>query len=164
MRSQMQLETWERAPEFNIGSAVNNSCKDKSIVRGLAYHRKVYKRLHEWVAKNPDLGYKFIEEPWLRRTSGPRKMCQPDGILFDQFTGGAVVVEAKLNWKDGRDEKLINTYLAAARSAYQLSITWPLLITSNVRGYKGEPLAGLRQIDRAFEWRPGMLTPVMLLL
>lgn len=159
----MLAETWERAPEFSIGSRGNAACKDKSIVRGLAYHRSVYKRLHSFVAANPNLGYHFIEEPWLRRVQGGKKMCQPDGILLDQFTGGALVVEAKLNWKDGRDEKLIQLYLAAARSAFGVTTTWPLLITRNIRGYKGEPLLGLKQIDRAFEWRPGQLTPVMLL-
>lgn len=160
----LATETWERAPEFSIGSAVNNACKDKSIVRGLRYHRHVYEQLHAFVKRHPEAGYKFIQEPWLRRVSGGKKMCQPDGVLLDQFTGGAVVVEAKLNWKDGRDEKLINTYLAATKSAYGLTTTWPLLITSNIRGYKGEPLLGLRQLDRVFEWRPGEITPVMLML
>jgi hypothetical protein len=159
----MQAETWERAPEFSIGSKGNTSCKDKSIVRGLAYHRHVYKQLERFVAARPDLGYRFIEEPWLRRLTGKRKMCQPDALLLDQITGGAVVVEAKLNWKDGRDEKLITLYLDAAKSAYGLSVVWPVLITRNVRGYKGQPLLGLRQLDKVFEWRPGKITPVMLL-
>lgn len=159
----MLAELWERAPEINIGSRDNKNCKDKSIVRGLAYHRHVYSKLHAFTAANPNLGYHFIEEPWLRRTTGSRKMCQPDGVLLDKFTGGGVVVEAKLNWKDGRDEKLIKLYLAAAQSAYGLSITWPLLITRNLRGYKGPPLLGLRQIERVFAWRPGQITPVMLL-
>lgn len=155
-------EVWERAPGFSIGTRNNKACKDKSVVRGLAYHQRVYAHLHKFVRTNPDFGYTFIEEPWLRRTSD-RKMCQPDGVLFDEFTGGGLVVEAKLNWKDGRDEKLINLYLTAARSAFGLTTCWPVLITRNVRGYKGEPILGLRQIERIFEWRPGELTPVMLL-
>lgn len=158
-------EYWERAPEFAIGSAVNNACKDKSIVRGLAYHRRVYRNLEAWCESHSELGFEFIEEPWLRKVSkGRRQMCQPDGVLLDYFTGGAIVVEAKLNWKDGRDEKLLNTYLDATRSAFAVSATWPLLVTKNVRGYKGTPLLGLKQIERVFEWRPGQLTPVMLLV
>lgn len=158
-----RIDQWERAPEFAIGSGNNSKCKDKSIVRGLAYHRHVYSRLHSFVKARPDLGYEFHEEPWLRRVTGGKKMCQPDGVLLDKFTGGGLVVEAKLNWKDGRDQKLLDTYLAAARSAFGLSATWPLLVTRNVRGYKGVPLLGLRQIEKAFEWRPGDITPVMLL-
>lgn len=159
----MLAEMWERAPEFAIGSKVNKACKDSSIVRGLAYHRSVYRKLERFCAANPALGYRFVEEPWLRRITPSRQMCQPDAVLLDQFTGGAVVVEAKLNWKDGRDEKLIKLYLAAARSAFGLTVTWPLLVTRNLRGYKGEPLLGLRQLERVFEWKPGEITPVMLL-
>lgn len=155
-------DMWERAPEFSIGST-NKACKDKSIVRGNAYHRRVYRQLHSFVASSPELGYEFYEEPWLRRTSGPRKMCQPDGVLLDPFTGGALVVEAKLNWKDGRDEKLLDLYLHAAKSAFGLTQTWPLLITKNIRGYQGKPLLGLRHLEAAYEWKPGDLTPVMLL-
>lgn len=161
----MLLEAWERAPEFAIGSRVNKACKDKSIVRGLRYHRSVYKRLDAWCKRNPAAGLRFVEEPWLRKVDGARRaMCQPDGVLLDDFTGGGIVVEAKLNWKDGRDEKLIDLYLKAARCAFGLTQVWPLLITSNVRGYKGEPLLGLAQLEKAFEWKPGLITPVMLLL
>lgn len=159
----MLAERWERAPEFSIGSRDNKACKDKSIVRGLAYHQSVYKRLHAWTAANPELGLRFQEEPWLRRVVPSRQMCQPDGLLYDEFTEGGVVVEAKLNWKDGRDEKLIDLYLRATKSAYGLSVVWPLLITRNVRGYKGKPLIGLNQFEKVFDWRPGDLTPVMLL-
>lgn len=160
----MGVELWERAPDFAIGSRNNKACGNKSIDRGLAYHRRVYRHLEAWCKSNPDLGLSFIEEPWLKKVcDGRREMCQPDGVLLDEFTGAAVVVEAKLNWKDGRDEKLIRTYLAAVKSAYGISLTWPLLITKNVRGYKGEPLLGLRQFERVFEWKPGVITPVMLL-
>jgi len=90
-------------------------------------------------------------------------MCQPDSVLIDRITGGGIVVEAKLNWKDGRDEKLINLYLDAAKSAFGLEQTWPVLITKNIRGYEGQPLLGLKQLEGAFQWRPGKITPVLLL-
>jgi hypothetical protein len=153
---------WQLAPEFAIGSKANKACKDKSIVRGLAYHQKVYTKLRGWLKLHPELNLVFHEEPWLRCLTH-RQMCQPDGVLLDPFTNGAIVVEAKLNWKDGRDQVLLNTYLQAVRSAYVLTATWPLLITSNVRGYKGQPLLGLKQLEEAFAWKPGNLTPVLLL-
>lgn len=161
----MAIEKWERAPGFAIGSGANDSCNNLSIKRGLAYHRRTYKTLREFCSRHSGAGLEFIEEPWLRKQGhkGRGSMCQPDGVLLDGFTEGALVVEVKLNWKDGRDEKLLNTYLAATKSAFGLSATWPLLITRNVRGYKGVPLLGLSHLERAFEWRPGEMTPVLLL-
>ena len=153
---------WERAPGFAIGTYGNRACTNKSIIRGRQYHRRTYDKIAAFIDANPALGYKWHEEPWLRHQF-TGKMCQPDGVLVDMFTGGAIVVEAKLNWKDGRDEKLLATYLEAVKSAFGVPATWPLLITSNVRGYKGQPLLGLRHLERAYRWRPGDLTPVMLL-
>jgi len=158
---------WQLVPGFNIGPAANTASKDKSIIRGLAYHNKVYRALRAMVASQPELGYELYVEPWFRELhprDGRKRcaMCQPDAVLIDKFTGGGLVVEVKLNWKDGRDEKLINLYLGAAKSAFGLEETWPVLITKNVRGYVGKPLLGLRRIDQAFTWKPGMLTPVLL--
>ena len=158
---------WRLVPGFNIGTAANTASKNKSIIRGLAYHNKVYRALRAHVAANPEAGLELYVEPWLRELH-PRPgrsrcaMCQPDAVLVDKFTGGGLVVEAKLNWKDGRDEKLINLYLAAAKSAFGLEETWPVLITKNVRGYEGRALLGLKRLDEAFSWRPGMITPVLL--
>jgi hypothetical protein len=158
---------WCLVPGFNIGTGANTASKDKSIIRGLAYHNKVYKALRRHVFAHPDLCYELYVEPWFRELKpkypGARaRMCQPDAVLIDKFTNGAIVVEAKLNWKDGRDEKLINLYLDAAKSAFGLDQTWPVLITQNVRGYKGNPLLGLRAIEGAYTWRPGQITPVLL--
>lgn len=160
---------WQLVPGFNIGTAANTASKNKSIVRGLAYHNRVYRALRAYAATHPEAGLDVNIEPWLRELSprpGAKRcaMCQPDAVLIDRFTGGGLVVEAKLNWKDGRDEKLINLYLAAAKSAFGLEETWPLLVTKNVRGYGGVPLLGLKHIDAAFNWRPGQITPVMLLV
>jgi len=158
---------WQLVPGFNIGTGANTASKNKSIVRGIAYHNKVYRALRAFVKANPDSGFELYVEPWFRelhpRPGKPRcAMCQPDAVLIDKFTGGALVIEVKLNWKDGRDEKLLNLYLGASRSALGLEETWPVLITRNIRGYTGQPLLGLRQIEKAFNWRPGQLTPVLL--
>jgi len=158
---------WQLVPGFNIGTAANTASKNKSIIRGLAYHNKVYKALRKWVKENPQLGYELYVEPWFRELHpqpGRTRcaMCQPDSVLVDKFTGGGLVVEVKLNWKDGRDDKLIDLYLGASRSALGLEETWPVLITRNIRGYSAPPLLGLRQIEKAYQWRPGMITPVLL--
>jgi len=158
---------WQHVPGFNIGTAANTASKNKSIVRGLAYHNKVYKALRSFVAEHPEAGYEILVEPWFRELH-PRpgesrcRMCQPDTVLIDKFTGGGIVVEVKLNWKDGRDAKLIDLYLDASRSALGLEETWPVLITKNIRGYTGIPLLGLKQLEKAYNWRPGMITPVLL--
>jgi len=162
-----QTQGWQLVPGFNIGTAANTASKNKSIVRGLAYHNRVYKALKALVAANPEAGFELYIEPWFRELR-PRPgasrcaMCQPDAVLVDKFTGGGLVVEVKLNWKDGRDEKLINLYLGASKSALGLEETWPVLITRNIRGYNGQALLGLRRLEEAFKWRPGMITPVLL--
>jgi len=162
-----RAEGWQLVPGFNIGTAANTASKNKSIIRGLAYHNKVYKALRAYVKANPQLGFELYVEPWFRELH-PRPgksrcaMCQPDAVLVDRITGGGLVVEVKLNWKDGRDEKLINLYLAASRSALGLEETWPVLITRNIRGYSAAPILGLKRLEEAFGWRPGMITPVLL--
>lgn len=159
---------WELVPNFNIGTASNTASKNKSIVRGIAYHNQTYRRLEQHVGSSPDLGLDAMIEPWFREilpasVKGRRKMCQPDAVLIDKVTGGGIVVEVKLNWKDGRDEKLIDLYLDAAKSALGLDEVWPVLITKNLQGYKGVPLLGLKQLDHCFAWRPGLITPLLLL-
>lgn len=164
-RSSLQ---WELVVGFNIGTAANTASKNPSIVRGIAYHNQTYRRLRSWVNDNPDLNLELYVEPWFRTLTIPpgrkrRQMCQPDAVLVDKITGCGMVIEVKMNWKDGRDEKLINLYLEAASSGLGLDETWPVLITKNVQGYKGKPLLGLRQLERCLEWRPGLITPVLLL-
>ena len=41
----MNASGWRFVPGFNIGTAANTASSNKSIVRGLAYHNKVYKAL-----------------------------------------------------------------------------------------------------------------------
>jgi len=76
----------------------------------------------------------------------------------------ALVVEVKLNWRDGRDEKLLSKYLPVVKNAFKLEAVWPLVIVGCLRGYEHPPLLGFKQLDRAFSWQAGDPTPVMLVL
>jgi hypothetical protein len=151
-------ELWRVEHGISIGSHNNTASNNKSIRRGLAYHRRVYKALRDWRPADQQL----LIEPWLR-CQRTRKLRQPDAILRDHLSNTAIVIEVKMNWKDGRDEKLINEYLEAAKSALGVEQTWPALITSNVRGYRGQPLLGLGALLDCCSWVPGDLTPVVLL-
>lgn len=151
---------WERDTTLSIGSQVNTASKNKSIVRGLAYHRKVYKLLGSW-QKISAPEQKLFVEPWLRH-SGTRKKCQPDAVLVEPVSKTGIAIEVKLNWKDGRDEKLINLYLDAAAQAFGLDAVFPALITSNVRGLEHQPLLGLGSLRLVDAWNIGDPTPVIL--
>lgn len=132
--------------------------KNKSIVRGLQYHNRVYRELKKW---KPDELMLHVE-PWLKH-SVTKKMLQPDGVLVDLLTNTGYVIEVKMNWKDGRDDKLRTKYLQAVREAFGLTLVWPVLITSNVRGLKHQPRLGLRALEGCCDWTPGQPTPVLLL-
>lgn len=152
--------TWYVDHSCNIGSTTNAACKNSSIRRGLAYHRKVYRQLETWVGQHPD--QQLHIEPWLRH-SVTRQLRQPDAVLVDTASETAVVIEVKMNWKDGRDEKLLKEYLAAAQEAFNLQATWPCVITSNLRGLKYAPLLGLTKLLLVDDWTPEQPTPVLLL-
>lgn len=152
--------SWSIDTSLSVGSLSNNASRNKSIVRGLAYHRRVYKTLEAWQKVNvPEQELKI--EPWLRHRSG--KCLQPDAVLIDPVTITAIVIEVKLNWKDGRDEKLIKQYLGAAKAAFNLELVWPALITSNVAGLSYKPRLGLSHLLDCADWTPGAATPVVLL-
>ena len=153
------LDRWRYEPNFRIGASAG--CKSTgSKKRGIDYHRRVYKALGE--AK---LSGKLLVEPWYRNMSDyPDKttLRSPDSVLLLEDSNCAIVIEVKLNWKDGRDLKLINEYLPIVKNAHQLDYTWPLLITQCLRGYQHPPLLGLRQLERCMEWFPGDPTPLLL--
>lgn len=151
---------WARDFTLEVGSRSNTASKNKSIVRGLAYHRKIYKLLAQWQRISAPEQTIHIE-PWLRNLK-TRKCCQPDFVLEDKTTQTAIVGEVKLNWKDGRDEKLINLYLDAARVAFGLIGVWPVLITSNIRGLHYSPRLGLGSMLNCDDWEPGAPTPIIL--
>lgn len=157
---------WARDLTLDVGSRSNTASKNKSIVRGLAYHRKIYKLLEKWRKISAPEQQLFVE-PWLRLINpcskcGKRHCCQPDAVVVDSASNTGIVIEVKLNWKDGRDEKLLNTYLDAARAAFGLELTWPALITSNIRGLSYQPRLGLGSLLHCDDWSPGDRTPVIL--
>lgn len=153
--------TWVRVWDCDIGTGSNYATKNPSIVRGLRYHRRVYRLLEAYVAVTcPD--QVLYVEPWLEHVQSNRRR-QPDAVLVDTLTNTGIVIEAKLNWKDGRDEKLIQEYLWATQSAFGLELTWPALVTSNVAGAaRGQVLLGLKHLQDCCDWIPGDPTPMVL--
>lgn len=145
-----------------MGSQSNYRCANKSIMRGLAYHRKLYKLLEAWQRVSaPEL--ELHVEPWLKHSKTGQRL-QPDAVIVDPASRTGYAVEVKLNWKDGRDEKLIRSYIPAVCEAFSLSCVWPVLITSNVAGLKQEPRLGLGAIEDCCAWQVGEPTPVLLVL
>lgn len=140
--------------------SVTKKCKNLSVVRGLAYHRRVYRTLKQW-QKTEAQDQKLVIEPWLRH-SVTRQLLQPDSVIVDLASNTGLVVEVKLNWKDGRDVKLLGSYLPAVKEAFDLDDVYPALITSNVAGLKYEPRLGLKQLLACDDWEPGAPTPVVL--
>lgn len=152
--------SWYVETNIDVGSRSNYACKNKSIVRGLAYHRRLYRELEKW---QPDAApdQRLLIEPWLRN-AGTRRLLQPDAVLLHPSTATGIVIEVKMNWKDGRDVKLVQDYLPAVEAAYELELCWPALITSNVAGLSWAPRLGLGQLLTCVDWAPGQPTPVVL--
>lgn len=157
------LHEWRHKPGFAIGAGngKGSASQQGAARRGILYHQRVYKKLRDLYASDDAT---VLIEPWFVQVDNQptRTMRSPDAlILFNDGTG--LVVEVKMNWKDGRDEKLLNEYLPIVASAFSLDVVWPLLITGNCRGYSHPPLLGLQQIDEALAWEPGRPTPLLLL-
>lgn len=129
--------------------------------RGILYHRRVYNDLRRVVGLGmADWG--VLVEPWYQEIRS-RKCRQPDAVLLYPDESVGVVVEVKLNWKDGRDIKLIDEYLPIVKSAEKLEVVYPLLITQCLRGWQGQPILDLRRFTDCQSWQPGDVTPLMLL-
>lgn len=157
------LHKWEHRPSTQIGAAFSSKSSNRAAQRGIAYHRKFYRELKA-LEDSGALDFRLLVEPWFRNLK-TKKMCSPDTVLIDESDNTGIVVEVKMNWKDGRDEKLINQYLPVVKTAFGLDQVWPLLVTSNVRGYEGKPLLWNRSLDPLCEclsWHPGSQTPVAL--
>lgn len=157
------LNSWRYRPGFKLGASVDSKSKNSAAARGIAYHRRVYKLLADF-AQAPDEEAELLIEPWFQEinhsTNPP--MRSPDAVLR-YSDGTALIIEVKLNWKDGRDEKLLQEYLPIVKSAFALEMCWPLMVTSCLRGYAHPPLLGLKQLHEAFAWEPGHPTPLLLL-
>lgn len=142
----------------------NSGAKDKqqgSKKRGLDYHRRVYRDLRSYCNRHLP-GWTLLIEPWYwDRIS--RRYRQPDAVLIYEPTRTGLVIEVKLNWKDGRDIKLIDEYLPIVKQAEELDEVWPLLITQCLRGYQG-PVVRWPDFTAAQAWQQGQETPLMLRL
>lgn len=159
------LDRWEYRPTKATGAAHGKGSKsgNKAAARGIAYHRKFYKTVRDTVPRLfPE--QKFYIEPWFQNTRTDR-FRSPDAVLVDPVNNTAVVIEVKMNWKDGRDEKLIQEYLPIVKSAFELDCCWPLLVTQNLRGYTHPPLLwtpDCSPLTECLSWFPGEPTPLAL--
>lgn len=152
------IEQWKLEPGMRVGAAYGakaTGCK----ARGIRYHRTVYDRLRK--SLKDESGLKLLVEPWYRCLTRPR-MRSPDSVILLEHIDAAIVVEVKLNWKDGRDTKLLDEYLPIVKAAHKLDVVWPLLITQCLRGYPHPPIIGLKRWEDAMVWQPGDPTPLML--
>lgn len=149
---------------MKIGST--SGCRSTgSKKRGLDYHRSVYRRLRTFALASLSADWTLLIEPWYKELGSSRpRFRQPDAVLLHSSTRTAIVIEVKLNWKDGRDVKLIDEYLAIVKAAEDCEAVWPLLITQCLRGWQGDPLLCLEEITRCQSWLPGDKTPLMLLV
>lgn len=157
----LAIERWSHDTSSRVGASTGGGAKTGVMGAGNAYHRKVFKTLELHVRLNhPEL--QLLVEPWLRSHPSYR-LCQPDSVLLAPDEGWGVVVEVKKNWKDGRDEKLLDLYLPAVRSAFGLDAVYPLMVCGCVRGLAypaSTTFADLLVLPRS--WQPGDPTPVIL--
>lgn len=156
------LNKWRHRPGFMLGASTSSKSKNNAAQRGIRYHRQVYKKLE--AIYDHESGTKLHIEPWFSEISGAIKerMRSPDAVLIFPELRAALVIEVKLNYADGKDEKLINEYLPIVRSAFDLTTVWPVLICQCLRGCRTPPLLGLQSLEDAMSWSPSLPTPVLL--
>jgi hypothetical protein len=153
------LQQWKHETTMRLGASVKVTAAKGSKRRGQEYHRRIYRDLGKLILQEP--GVELLVEPWFRNLK-VAMMRSPDAVIHIPEANVGIVVEVKLNWKDGRDIKLIDEYLPIVKNALRLDETWPLLITRCLRGYPHPPLLGLRKWEDCMTWQPGDPTPVML--
>lgn len=162
------LAKWVRkSPNFlNIGAS-KGAKSTGSKKRGIDYHNRCYSHLrrHFGALAPPERrsDWQLLVEPWYYCPSTGR-FRQPDAVLLYPAERVGIVIEVKLNWKDGRDRKLIDEYLPIVKAAEGLEVVWPLLITQCLRGWQGDPIFSLEEIHRCQTWLQGDTTPLMLLV
>jgi hypothetical protein len=148
---------------MKLGAAAGAKSTAGSKKRGLDYHRRCYRILRTHHQRHLYAeGWTLLIEPWYwDRLS--RRYRQPDAVLIHKPTRTGVVIEVKLNWKFGRDIKLVDEYLPIVRQAEGLEVVWPLLITQCLRGYQG-PVVRWPAFEDCQSWQVGEETPLMLML
>lgn len=152
------LDQWKHDKGMKVGAAYGAKGTGAKQ-RGIRYHRAIYDKLRKMLGMSRDL--QLLVEPWYRCTTKP-KMCSPDSVIIFPDLALGVVIEVKLNWKDDRDQKLIDLYLPVVRQAHKLDVVCPLLVTQCLRGYQHRPLIGLKRWEEALGWHPGQPTPLLL--
>ena len=157
-------EEWFKTEQVKFGASANAKSLNAAAEKGNAYHRKVYKLLAMQMKISSQLqGWELIVEPWFRGRDS-RRLCSPDTVLLNREAGIALVVEVKLNWADGKDDKLLEKYLPVVECAFKVK-AYPCMVVQNLRGYKGpEPLKGLMSIWEALKWNAAKPTPVAMVL
>lgn len=158
------ISQWKLTDQVKFGASANAKSLNAAAEKGNRYHRKVYKALQLNVQHNSAYaGWELHVEPWFRNLDGSRETCSPDSVLVHRERGLALVIEVKLNFAKGKDEKLLTKYLPVVQSAFDLRAK-PLLIVGCLRGCKTPPLHGLQNIFSALDWLPGAETPVAMVL
>lgn len=157
------IDDWKYEPNCGMGAKSATKSQNKAAAAGIRYHMKFYSMLKaEHKPKFPN--DRLIIEPWFRNRSD-RSMRSPDTVIINTEDNTGIVIEVKMNWKNGRDTKLIQEYLPIVKSAFDLDCVWPLLVTSNIRGYNHPPLiwnAAMSPLFDCLSWVPNDPTPVAL--
>jgi hypothetical protein len=151
-------EPWYHKPDINFGASAGAKGSSGARHAGILYHRKFYNVLKLHTSVNL-AGMRLLVEPWFQAKSGTRR--SPDAVLIDDVCNRALVIEVKLNWKNEREEKLMNEYLPIVEAALGVK-TVPLLVAGSIINYKGKPLLGLSQLNRAWAWMPDQPPSIML--
>lgn len=159
----MQLiDEWYKTEQVKFGASANAKSLNAAAERGNAYHRKVYKLLEMQLRIQNMDEWELMIEPWFRNRR-TRRLRSPDAVLLNAGAKLALVVEVKLNWAGGKDEKLLDHYLPIVSAAFNVR-AYPCMVVQCLRGYEHEPLKGLMAIWQALKWNAAKPTPVTLVL
>lgn len=158
----LAADPWRLKTDYLKIGATFGAQSDGSKQRGIAYEQQVIKKLAPWLREHwPE--WKLLIGPWYQNQT-TKRWRQPDAVMLHEELRLAIVLEVKLNWKDGLDEKLVDTYLPIVKRAHELDCVWPLLVTRCTRGYPHPVLLQFEHLDRCQSWRPGDPTPMMLVI
>lgn len=153
------VERWLHLESYKMGASAGAKGSSAARHAGILYHRKFYKTLDLQHQLNlAQQGLKLLIEPWFE-SRPTRQRRSPDAVLLgDAF---ALVIEVKLNWRDGRDEKLLDEYLPIVGSCFGVPPR-PLMVCGSIVGLTHKPLLSISQLLDAALWQPGDPTPTLL--